>query len=49
MQTLNFEPNFGPVLKSSGLNFGSELNYGIPTHSQSSLFTRVVTRPVLPP
>jgi len=26
---LNFEPNFGSVLKSSGLNLGSEPNLGI--------------------
>jgi hypothetical protein len=26
----NLEPNFGPVLKSSGSNFGSEPNCGIP-------------------
>jgi len=32
MQTSNLEPNFGPVLKSSGSNFGSEPNYGIPKY-----------------
>ena len=29
----NLGPNFGPVLKSSGLNFGSEPNCSIPTSS----------------
>jgi hypothetical protein len=28
----NLGPDFGPVLKSSGLNLGSELNYGSPIH-----------------
>ena len=28
---LNLEPNLGPVLKSSGSNFGSEPNCAIPT------------------
>jgi hypothetical protein len=28
---LNLGPNFGPVLKSSGPNFGSEPDCGIPT------------------
>jgi hypothetical protein len=29
----NLGPNFGPVLKSSGSNFGSELDCGIPNNN----------------
>ena len=29
--SLNFEPDFGQVLKSSGPNHGSELDWGIST------------------
>src|SRR5271155_1200729 len=32
----NLGPNFGPVLKSSGLNFGSEPNFSIPNSIQLS-------------
>jgi len=32
----NFEPNFGPVLKGSRSNFGSEPNLGITSGSSSS-------------
>jgi hypothetical protein len=34
---LNFELDFGPVLKSSGSNFGSGLNFGNTTHQPLAL------------
>src|SRR5277367_2918892 len=37
-KTPKLGPNFGSVLKSSGSNFGSEPNYGIPIYGTSTIY-----------